>query len=187
MSLAIFVFVAILGIGVSNRSPVHPGALSLLLGNSSDAIDCRQASGASSVLEAEKPSRTSNFSLRGTYECRRPIFTEEERDPFTDRVLEAEIPRAKSVAAGLQKIYEAPEPLAVVVQGDADPELLSAVAAIYRSELLVALGPSRVSRFEREAGPALMIEILRADVPQLMSRARLRQPNPKGAPVWRDI
>jgi hypothetical protein len=187
MSLAVMVFVALLAIGVSNRTPVHPGAITLLIDGKTDSVECRESAGASNVLDASKPSRTANFSLRGTYECYRPIFTAEERDPYVDRVLEAEIPRAKSVAAALQQSYREEAPLAVVVEGDADDALLAAVAAIYRAELLTTLGPSHVSRFESEKSPALIVELHRVDVPQLMSRARLRFSNSKGAPIWRDI
>jgi hypothetical protein len=187
MSLAVIVFLALLSIGVSNRTPVHPGAISLLVDGKSDSIQCRESSGPSTVLEADKPSRTRNFSLQGSYDCYRPIFSADERDPFVDRVLEAEIPHARSVAAAVQQSYDSNAPLAVKVEGDADEKILNAVAAIYRAELLTKLGPSRVSRFATDEHPALVIELHRVDVPQLMSRARLRFPNSKGAPLWRDI
>lgn len=190
MSLALLVFIALLGIGVSNRSPVHPGAASLLFSTEVENLECRESAGPSSVLDATKPSRTKNFSLSGSYECHRPVFSESERDSFIDRVLEAEIPHAKTVAAGLQQTYTATTPLAVEVRGDADVALLNRVAIIYRAELLTALGPSRVSHAvadEETQNPVLVVELRRVDVPQLMSRARLRLPNPKGAPFWRDI
>lgn len=185
------VFAALL-ILLAQKSPLHPEALALLTGSEASEIQCSpQLPGRD--LEAPGPQRTTNFSLGGTYECHRPVFSSQERAPAIDRSLQAESLRAKQVAASLaQLLNQQPkgkkiESIGVSVEGGSPDELREQIAALYRNELSLALGPGRIQRRPSEQTATVVVQLRKADVPDLLSKARLRLRENNREVSWQDL
>ena len=193
MTLVIILFVTLIAIGSPNRSAFHPATAALLTSQNVDSIDCEPTTGPDSVLDAPKPSRTSNFQLSGEYKCHRPIFAADERNPFVERVLKAQTNSARQVSLSVEKLLRGQKtlPITVRVEGPVDPELRAKVEALYRQELTQVAGASQTShdRADKSENPLLEIQIHLVDDPSLMSSARLRLPpvEKEGAPIWQKI
>lgn len=188
MILVLFAGLAL--ITLSNRSPLHPAAVSFLMRSEIENIECREGSGSGSVLDAPGATRTGNFSLSGSFECYRPVFRSDERNPYIDRALAAELARAKRVALSLARQIEGRDtgPIAVEVEGLSEADLREDIEAIYRTELSAVLGAGRVRRMTgADATTVLSIRMRRVDVPELMSTARLKLLDKKGEIKWLDI
>lgn len=177
MSLAIVVLIGLLAIGVSDRNPVHPVAASVMLVTPAEEIDCQPAERSASQ-DDEKPNRTLHFRLSGEFDCRRPIFTADERDPIFERALRASVSDSKRVAEIIRtKLTDPKRVLRLRINGDYPPEFLEAVAAIYRNELLSSLGAGRLVRGVSPEAAELVVELDRADLPELIAHPRLRLPS----------
>ncbi len=185
MGLVIVLFVALFTISNSNSSFVHPSGIALLTGQTEADLDCRQPVSPNLSLESERPSRAASFGMIGKYECRRPIFSFDERDPFIERLLQIQSANAKRVATEVDARLRGDARLVHLdVEGIAggldDEKLLDAVATIYRNELNQALGRGRVARLPAESAEAvkagnlvLVIHVRRVDDAELMVQARL--------------
>ena len=174
MSLVLVVLLGVLAIGVSNRNPVHPATASLLLQTEPEAIDC-QPSGPS---EFEKPNRVSHFRVSGEFDCRRPIFTREERDPVFDRAFEAAVADSLRVAEIVRaKLVGKDISIVVTITGDYPADVRETIASVYRNELLSSLGPGRLVRNASTETAELSVDLQRADHSDLVAHARLRIPS----------
>jgi hypothetical protein len=183
--IALFIGIAL--IATAGHSPIHPGAMSMLTRSKLENVECRQGPGPGSVLEAPRANRTSQLGVTGSYECYRPVFREDERNPYFDRALEAEYAHAKIVAQSVARRLEGQQPVTVAIEGEIEPELRENIGAIYRTELTAALGSNRVLRAPGEKTSILQIQVFRVDVPELMSKARLKTMNANGEARWLDI
>jgi hypothetical protein len=174
---------------LADRSPLHPSAFSLLLVQDIDEVDCRESTAFDSAIDAPGPSRTSTFSLSGSYTCRRPVLDAKVRNPYVDQALRAEDSRAKRVALSLERQLRDRNvaPIAVKVEGLQDFNLTMHLEAMYRNELSAALGTKRVRRMLSENSPVLVIQMRKVDVPELMSTARLKLIDKQGEVTWLDI
>lgn len=176
MTLALIAFLALLAIAYPQTSPVHPGALALRHGSGGESLECEPVNDEVASADRAAVGRAANFSLLGSYRCRRLVFTSGERNPWIERVLAAETLKAKTLAAALAgRKGELHGPLGVSVHGEAAPELLARVAAIYRVELAGVLGREKVRRWEPSPPepPYLEVAIRRVDAPDLISVSRL--------------
>jgi DNA-binding transcriptional ArsR family regulator len=196
MAIAIVMVLALVAITSPKTSPVNPAALTLLTGRSSESIECRPAAGPDTVLDESAPNRAKTFSLVGSYECRRSVFTNEERDAFVERLLQAESSKAKRIASSLaERLREKNivEPLGLVVTGLDDSELQRALAAVYRVELTSTLGAGRLSRLEgldplsSTSQPYIEIEARRVDAPELMTKVQLVTRARNGERAWQEL
>lgn len=175
MTLVVLTFLAIMAIGFPQTSPVHPRALTLQAESVNETLDCQPNQDEAPSLDRPVVGRAANFSALGSYHCRRWVFSSSERNPWIERVLAAETLKAKTLAAEIAaRKGELKGPLGVSVHGEADPALLSRVAAIYRIELAGVLGPHGVRHFEQVPPeiPYLDIAIRRVDAPDLLSAPR---------------
>ena len=189
MILVVVLFAGLITLGLSGRTSVHPAAASLNDIASVESIECRENTGPDSQLDAPPANRTSGFKMTGTYACHRPVFAADERNPFVERVLAAQNARAKQVASNIKAQLPPNTLLTVKVEGLDEPRLRDRVAALYRVELNAVLGPGHLRRglSGDDEVPQLTIYIEKSDVPELMSKARLKVQNGKGEVVWLTI
>lgn len=190
--MIILLFATVAWLGLSNVSPLHPAAVSLLTRTQTETLECQDSGDvAGSVLESPKPSRTSNFRLSGSYNCYRPLFRSDERNPYVDRVLQAETDHAHRVAVTLAKQLEGRllGPVQLRIEGVDNPALTENLAALYRAELTSTLGAGQVSRTsgENAHSPILKIEIHRSDVAEQMASVYVHFPESKGAIHWKEL
>ena len=190
MDFAIVLLAGLIFVANPDTLPVHPGAKAIFSGATPDSLVCDEEK-IESTLEVPAPTRTSNFRLRGSFNCRRPIFTHEERNSFVETVVRAEIPKAKRIAAAMQLKYQNSKtplaPLFVNVRGLNEPEIESLVAAIYRIELSSTLGLGQIAVIESEKAPRLQIVLQRVSSPDLISKVQLGLLGPSGEFKWQDL
>lgn len=178
MEFALLV-VALMAVAFPSALPVHPGARVLLTGAEIEPVDCRESAPTGSVLEADAPTRTKNFQIMGSFDCRRPIFEAGERNSFIEHLVRSETSKAKRVAAELPSRLAAlgsreRRPLGVIVQGINDPEMERLVSSIYRIELASTLGSGQVRRgVDDQNVPRLEIDLRRTLATDETSRVKL--------------
>ena len=185
------VVAGLITIAFPGASLFHPNAVSILMGSEPDDVACVESAAPSSSLEAARPSRTAQFSVLGSYSCRRLDFRLRERDSYVDLVIRAESAKAKRVASDLRgRLTGVPvRPIAVRASGDGDHQVRELVASIYRTELAGALGPGRVTtgRADPDAAASLEIELQRSDSADTVSRAVFVTRDAKGGERWQEL
>ena len=196
MEVVVILAVALFAIGFPGTSAIHPGAVAMFTGESVDGLECRPTAEPDSVLEKKAPSRSTNFSLRGSYTCYRPVFSSEERDPFIDQILSIESMKAKRVAIEVaSRLQGSKRGLIVTVVGAREASLDDHLSALYRNELAAVLGPGRVLHSTTVASTELgaddvawlEIRIRRIDAPDLMTRARFSLKETREERSWQDL
>jgi hypothetical protein len=188
----IVLFAGIWYVGVANQSPVHPAAMSILSLEDPEDLDCQPDPGPDSVLDQPGPSRDAGLSLKGQFICHRRVFSANERDPYLNFALRTQAQQAKRVAVSLRHQLRDDQsgPITIRIVGVDEEDLRAKIAAIYRTELLSELGPSRVTRGfspDEESLPELRIDVRRVDVADKMTRARLKVRAANGDVQWLEI
>jgi hypothetical protein len=200
MTLFLIMAAALTLVSFPQHNPLPPGYEKVLVWTDVEELDCHEPAAPASTLEDIKPTRTANFRIFGIYECRRPIFSADERNSYIEIVLQAETSKAKRIALKLQKEYlhttKSSAPIGIQVSGGPEPELRKAVAALYRSELLQVLGPGSVRRLvmsenlaevTADSAPLLLVRLHRVDSPELVSRVSIVTGGVKGEVQWREL
>lgn len=197
MGLVIVLFAALFTISHSNSSFVHPSGIALIAGFEPEELDCQPSESSNLSLESGRPTRTVNFRLLGKFDCHRPVFAAGERDPFIDRLLRVQGPRAKRVASEVgARLRNEGRLLYLDIDGLKDEKLIQAVSVLYRAELFQALGKGRVARLSMESTEAvkaghvlLRLEVRRVDDADIMVQARLAlgKENKRGEPQWLEL
>lgn len=189
----ILVMTVMLGlISFPQHSALPPGSEAAFVSSELEEVECREEAMPTSSLGEVKPTRATHFRLFGQYECHRPIFSANERDPYVETVLKAEGNKAKQVSLkvlmGVQALSAPTGPIGIEIVGVEDVQLRNTLEALYRSELLAVLGPGRVrTSLGAAMVPRLVIRVRRVDSPELISKASIVMEDSGGEVTWREL